>query len=166
LKDVGLTVTEKIFDNILQIGIVVACVDETVERYRRVLGFEDWHYNIVDSEAGRGENFKTHGRPIRRKTKIAWIKLGNVELELLEPQDEDSDHARFLREHGPGIHHVMFATRDYDGTLQHMLAQGYEVASEGEIQGGRFHVFDTLADLGLLCEIAEAETLEPDYPAE
>ena len=154
---------QAVFNNIVQIGIVVNSVDDTVEKYRRILGIENWHVNIIDSEEERGQNFKNRGKPIRRRTKIAWTKVGHVELELIEPQDEDSDHAEFLRDHGPGIHHVMFSTPDYDGTLQHMLDHGYQAVSEREVQGSRVHVFDTMADLGLLCEIAEAETLEPDY---
>ena len=155
--------TNAVFNNILQIGVVVHSVDDTVEKYRTLLGLQDWHINFVDTEKGIGRNFKNRGRDIKRKTKIAWIKIGNVELELIEPQDEESDHAEFLREHGPGIHHVMFGNNDYDATLSHMLSQGYQVVSEGELQGARIHVFDTLEDLGLLCEIAEGETLEPDY---
>ena len=155
--------TDAVFNNILQIGVVVHSVDNTVEKYRSLLGLQDWHINFVDSEKGIGRNFKNRGLDIKRKTKIAWIKIGNVELELIEPQDEESDHAAFLREHGQGIHHVMFASNDYDATLSHMLGKGYQAVSEGELQSGRIHVFDTLEDLGLLCEIAEGETLVPDY---
>lgn len=155
--------TDAVFNNILQIGVVVYSVDNTVEKYRSLLGLQDWHINFVDSEKGIGRNFKNRGQDIKRKTKIAWIKIGNVELELIEPQDEESDHAVFLRERGQGIHHVMFASNDYDATLSHMLSKGYQAVSEGELQGGHIHVFDTLEDLGLLCEIAEGETLVPDY---
>ena len=154
--------TDAVFNNILQIGVVVHSVDNTVEKYHNLLGLEDWNINYVDTETGKGRNFKNRGRLIKRKAKIAWTKIGNVELELIEPQDEESEHAGFLRENGQGIHHVMFATNDYDATLNHMLGKGHQAVSEGEYQGNRFHVFDTMKDLGLLCEIAEGETLEPD----
>ena len=116
----------------------------------------------MDTENGQGDNFHTRGKPIVAKAKIAWTQIGNVELELIEPRDEDSVYARFLHEEGPGIHHVMFATPDYDECIARMAAQGVATLGGGELQHTRFQMFDTAQSLGVICEIAAGEPLVPD----
>ena len=154
--------SQPLFDNIVQIGIVVTDANAAVEKYGELLGLRDWNINHVDTENGQGDHFHTRGKPIVAKAKIAWTQIGNVELELIEPRDEDSVYARFLHEEGPGIHHVMFATPDYDECVARMAAQGVATLGGGELQHTRFQMFDTAQSLGVICEIAVGEPLVPD----
>ena len=82
--------SQPLFNDIVQIGVVVENADATVAKYRELLALRDWHINYVDTEMGKGSNFRKGDKPIVAKAKIAWINIGNVELELIEPQDEDS----------------------------------------------------------------------------
>lgn len=154
--------SEPLFDNIVQIGIVVRDADTTVKQYRELLGLREWHINYVDTEQGKGSHFHKAEKPIAAKAKIAWINIGNVELELIEPQDEDSVYSQFLAEKGPGIHHVMFTTSDYDKCSERMVANNVDVIGGGELQETRFKMFDTANLLGVICEIADGEPLVPD----
>lgn len=151
-----------LFDNIVQIGVVVENVDATVTKYRELLDLHEWHINYVDTDSGKGSNFRKEDKRISTKAKIAWINIGNVELEIIEPQDEDSVYSQFLRDKGPGIHHVMFATRDYNQCAERMAANNIAVLGCGELQHTRFQMFDTQKRLGLICEIAEGDPLVPD----
>ena len=96
------------------------------------------------------------------KAKIAWINIGSVELEVIEPRDEGSVYAQFLRDTGPGIHHVMFSTSDFDKCSATMAENNVGVIGSGELQQTRFKMFDTEKDLGLICEIADGHALTPD----
>jgi methylmalonyl-CoA/ethylmalonyl-CoA epimerase len=154
--------SQPLFDNVVQIGIVVADADTAVRAYGDLLGLRDWNINYVDTENGRGSNFHTQGKPIAASAKIAWAQIGNVELELIEPRDDDSVYARFLRERGPGVHHVMFATPDYDECVDRMAARGIASLGSGELQQTRFRMFDTAQSLGVICEISAGESLVPD----
>ncbi len=151
-----------LFNQVVQIGIVVRDAEATARRYRDLLALDDWRFNEVDTVNGKGSNFRTGEQAIAARALIAWMPLGNVELELIEPRDETSVYAKFLREQGPGIHHVMFATPDYDHCVSHMASHGISTVGSGALQDTRFHLFDTQADLGLICEIAEGEPLVPD----
>jgi 4-hydroxyphenylpyruvate dioxygenase-like putative hemolysin len=151
-----------IFHQVLQIGIVVRDAEATALRYRDLLGLDDWRFNEVDTVNGKGSNFRTGEQAIAARALIAWMPLGNVELELIEPRDETSVYAVFLRDQGPGIHHVMFAAHDYDHCVDHMASHGISALGSGELQDTRFQLFDTRADLGLICEIAEGEPLVAD----
>lgn len=153
---------KELFSNVIQIGIVVPDLNRAIEGYRDLLHLNKWNINYVDTTIGKGGNFHKNGKPIQAKAKIAWVNLGNIELELIEPQDQYSPYADFLREHGPGIHHVMLGTSDYASCLDYMESQNISALGGGELQGTRFQMFDTQELLGFICEIADGDPLVPD----
>lgn len=153
---------QPLFDNIIQIGIVVRDAEQTANQYRKLLGLDDWKVNYVDTRSGIGSVFHRKGASIEAKAKIVWMNIGNVELELIEPQDEDSEYSMFLQEKGPGIHHVMFSTPDYSACKKRMLDNHIGFIGGGELQQTRFQMFDTQERLGLICEIADGGSLTPD----
>ncbi len=51
---------------------------------------------------------------------------GNVRLEVLVPTAEDSFLARFLRQRGPGLHHITFHVHDIERTAEAIRAFGIE----------------------------------------
>jgi len=83
-------VNQALFNQVVQIGIVVRDAEATARRYKDLLNLSDWHFNEVDTEKGHGYNFCSGDRPIPARALIAWLFLGNVELELIEPRDEHS----------------------------------------------------------------------------
>ena len=92
-----------------------------------------------------------------------------MQWELVEPQDDDSVYARFLAEHGPGVHHVGVAVADYEGTLAELGGRGHEVLLGGTYNGVTFSYLSTDRDLGVVTEIfdgAPGRDQQPDavYP--
>lgn len=150
------------FTSIAQIGLVVADAEATARRYRDLLGVERWYVNQVDTDQGLGLGFRYRARPVATKAKIVWGDCGGVEIELIEPQDDSSAYAEFLREHGPGVHHVMFATENFNAAQERLAAGGLDILAEGVFQGSRFELWDTKPGLGVIVEIAEGEALIPD----
>ncbi len=51
---------------------------------------------------------------------------GTAHFELLEPLGDDTFLARFLKERGPGLHHVTFEVEDIDRAAQAMKEYGIE----------------------------------------
>lgn len=147
---------------VVQIGILVRNVDEAVQQYAKLLGVSDWNINFVDTAKGKGRNFRSAENDVAVKAKIAWATIGGVELELIEPQDTTSIYAQHLETHGPGVHHVMFGTDDYDRTTSSLDDSGVERILSGELQATRFQLFDTQNALGLISEFAEGDALVPD----
>jgi hypothetical protein len=158
--------SKELFRSVVQIGIVVSDVNKAIEGFRDLLHVNTWNINHVDTAIGKGSNFHKNGKPIQTRAKIAWVNIGNVELELIEPQDHHSLYSDFLREHGPGIHHIMFGTTDYGRCLDHMDKQNVATIGGGELQGTRFQMFDTQELLGFICEIADGDPLVPDQSLE
>jgi 4-hydroxyphenylpyruvate dioxygenase-like putative hemolysin len=147
---------------VVQIGIVVRSTDEAMRHYAKLLGIDDWNINYVDTDNGKGRNFRVDGEDVSVKAKIAWTNIGDIELELIEPQDDNSIYARYLRSNGPGVHHLMFGTSDYQDTLDNMQQKGVKNIASGELQATRFQLFDTVDMLGTISEFAEGDALIPD----
>ena len=82
---------------VAQIGIVVRDVKATVANYEKLLGISEWHFQQVDTEHGLGRNFTKDDKPTEQKALVACALIGDVEIELIEPQDDHSLHAEFLR---------------------------------------------------------------------
>jgi methylmalonyl-CoA/ethylmalonyl-CoA epimerase len=54
--------------------------------------------------------------------RIGFTWMGNTLLELLQPVDDRSPHATFLKERGEGMHHLGFLVRSIDRELDAMAA--------------------------------------------
>jgi len=54
------------------------------------------------------------------------IAGGRVQWEVLEPTSEDGFVARFLRERGPGLHHVTFQVQDVAEAAEALRQRGIE----------------------------------------
>lgn len=146
---------------VVQIGIVVADAALAASRYRNLLGIDGWMVSYIDTAAGPG-TVKSAGKPTDVKAKIVWTDLGGVELELIEPQGDNSEYARFLATRGPGVHHIMHGFADYGGSRERLASNGDPLLLEGTLQNSRFCLFDASVELGMIIEIAEGEELVAD----
>ena len=72
------------------IGIAVESLDDWIPYYRDVLGLELLGIEEVAEQ----------------KVKVAFLKLGEGAIELLEPTSDDSPISKFLQSRGGGIHHL------------------------------------------------------------
>ena len=99
---------EPVFNETMQLGIVVRDLEATVRRYVDDYGIGPWQFAQID--LGDANNYCEYGQPVERSNRIAVATVGQVMWELIEPLDEEGIHARFLAEKGKGIHHVAVAT--------------------------------------------------------
>lgn len=58
-----------------------------------------------------------------QKTRVAFIQIGEVRIELVEPMSDDSPVAKFIAKRGQGIHHVAYQTGDIVGALDALKAK-------------------------------------------
>jgi len=132
-----------------QIGMVVEDLDGPMDFFRSVLGIGPFevHDMPVASVWDRGEE-----KPIRAR--LAFANAGQVQIELIQILEGDSFHLEFLREHGPGIHHLGFRVRDFQAKLELAKRMGFSVLQAGP--GGRFYAYlDTRDHAGIIVELIE-----------
>jgi methylmalonyl-CoA/ethylmalonyl-CoA epimerase len=101
------------------IGIAVKNLDETVAFYRQVMGLE-----VSSSEVFNG-------------MKIAFLRIGDSELELLEDLTSDGAIARHVAKRGEGMQHVAYRVDDIEQALQDMRTKGIKLIDERPRPGAR-----------------------------
>jgi len=92
-------------DEIVQIGFVVGDIEETAGNYQEILGVGPWEQ--VDFKPPMASGKILHGVSLVDDMdfhiKAAFAKVGEMELELLEPVFGAGTHVEFLKTRGPGI---------------------------------------------------------------
>ena len=61
------------------------------------------------------------------------VRLGNIDFELMEPLDQNSIIAKFLKKHGEGLHHIAFEVSDIDKSIDWLLQKGVRIINERPI---------------------------------
>ena len=138
------------------VGYVVDDVDANAEKYRRSLGIEKFLvYNFTPDNVWADER-KLDGCTLR--IAIGSIK-NEVKIELIQPISGDTPHARFLKEKGPGIHHIAFYSKDYDQWRAYFKDCGatfvFEAETEDQVIGYRRSFYAQVAGMIGLIEITE-----------
>ena len=90
------------------LGMVVSDLTRTLAALRSTYGLGPFHTSD-DSYAAR-----LHGVELTLSLRVGFGWLGDTLLEVLEPLDGDSPHARHLSQHGPGLHHVCWLVPSVD----------------------------------------------------
>ena len=74
---------------------------------------------------------------------VAFLPVGDSNVELLKPTVADTGVARFLEKRGPGIHHMCFEVDDIEATLAQLREHNVQLINEQpqEGHGGRKYAF-------------------------
>jgi methylmalonyl-CoA/ethylmalonyl-CoA epimerase len=78
-----------------------------------------------------------------QKAQVAFLPVGDSQVELVRPTDSESGTARFLAKRGPGVHHVSFEVDDVAAVLGRLKARGVRLINEQPVPGagGRLVAF-------------------------
>jgi methylmalonyl-CoA/ethylmalonyl-CoA epimerase len=158
---------EPAFSETLQVAIVVRDLEQAMRTYVHEYGIGPWA--IYEFNPGTVRNLQQDGEPVETAWRLALAQVGHLQWELIEPLDDRSDYARFLAEHGEGVHHVGVAMPSYDDAVASVAQQGRSLVLSGEYNGVKFAYLPTGDDLGVITEIfdsAPGQDQQPDavYP--
>ena len=93
------------------IGIAVKSIEEQSPYYRDLLGFDYEGEEIVESQG----------------VKVAFFRVSDVRIELLEPLNDESPVAKFIEKKGEGIHHIAFETDDLEKRIDFYANNGIKM---------------------------------------
>ena len=65
-----------------------------------------------------------------QKTKVGFLKIGESNIELVQPASDDSPLVKFLETRGPGIHHICFEVEDIQEEVEELKKQGVRMIDE------------------------------------
>ena len=82
--------------HIEHLGIAVQSIEESLPFFENVLGLKCYNIEVVEDQ----------------KVKTAFLKCGEVKLEMLEPTSPESTIQKWLDKGNHGVHHVAFCIED------------------------------------------------------
>ena len=74
---------------------------------------------------------------------IAFLPVGDSEIELVRPTTDDSGLAKYLARRGPGMHHVCLEVDDIDAMLRRLKDRGVRLINDAPKTGadGKRYLF-------------------------
>ncbi len=106
-------------NKIEHIGIAVKSIEESLKYYEGVLGLKCYAVEEVKEQ----------------RVKTAFLKIGDVKLELLEATSNDSPIAKFIEKRGEGIQHIAFAVDGIENVLSEVKEKGVRLIDETPRKG-------------------------------
>ena len=127
--------------NLNHVAIAVADIDEALKFWQDALGLELSHVENVPSQ----------------KAEVAFLPIGDSEVELVKPTDEGTGVAKFLAKRGPGMHHLCMEVDDIDGMLQTLKEKGIRLINEEPLTlpGRKMAFVHPKSSNGVLLELYE-----------
>jgi methylmalonyl-CoA/ethylmalonyl-CoA epimerase len=129
-------------EKIDHIGVAVQSIDKALGLFR----------DVLELELGGTEEVAT------QKVQVAFLKVGETRLELLEPTQEDSNVGKYLASKGEGIHHVALKVDNIEAALAQLKAQGVRLINEQPVpgaHGARVAFLHPKGTYGMLLELVE-----------
>lgn len=126
------------------IGIAVKNLEETLKFYEDVLGIKCVSQEVVEEQ----------------KVKVAFLPIGDTEVELLESTSEDGPIARFIEKKGEGIQHIAFKVDNIEEAIADLESKGVRLIDEKPrygAGGARIAFLHPKSTSGVLIEISERD---------
>jgi len=101
------------------IAIIVEDIDEALIFWRDALGLELHHIEAVPDQ----------------ESVVAFLPVGEGDIELVRPATENSGVARYLKKRGPGIHHICLEVDDIQATLARLRSRDVRLINETPVIG-------------------------------
>lgn len=122
------------------IGLAVEVLEPVRDMYTEMLGLD------LDHEEMLGE------------LKIAFVPVGETNLELVQSTDPDGVMAKYVSKKGEGIHHIALEVEDIDSAVEELLAKGMQMIDKKPRQGAHGATIAFLhpkATHGVMIELVE-----------
>ena len=96
------------------IGIAVASLEQSIQKYELLLGVSCYKVEEVASES----------------VKTAFFMIGDTKIELLEGTTEESVISKYVSNKGEGIHHIAYGVADIKAEMIRLKNEGFRVLNE------------------------------------
>jgi methylmalonyl-CoA/ethylmalonyl-CoA epimerase len=96
------------------VGIAVKSLDETLKFYTDVLVLDLAETEIVEEQ----------------KVKVAFLPIGDTEVELLESTADDGPIAKYIERNGEGVQHLAFQVENIEAAIAEMQEKGMRMIDE------------------------------------
>ena len=126
------------------IGIAVKNLEETLKFYEGVLGLKCGGTEVIDEQ----------------KVKVAFLPIGDTEVELLESTDAEGPISGYIEKKGEGIQHIAYRVDDIEKAIEEMKAKGIRMIDEKPrygAGGAKIAFLHPKSTYGVLIELCERD---------
>ncbi len=138
-------------DNVLTLdhtALCVAQIEDALPLYRDLLGGKFLFGGDVPDKGFR---------------MVQFAYPNGARVEILEPLGDDSFLHKFLRERGPGVHHLTFKVKNIEQLTAHLKEKGYRVVGENYSNPRWKEAFiSPLSANGTVVQLAESDRDESE----
>jgi methylmalonyl-CoA/ethylmalonyl-CoA epimerase len=133
--------------HIEHIGIAVRNLEEAIKFYEETFGLKCYAIEEVKDQ----------------KVRTAFFKVGQTKIELLESTEHEGPISKFIEKRGEGFHHLAFAVKNIESTLEETEKKGIKLIDKQSRKGAEgldiafLHPKSTFGVLTELCEKKEQE---------
>jgi methylmalonyl-CoA/ethylmalonyl-CoA epimerase len=103
-----------LFTQVDHLGFAVESIEDAVAFYQSAFGVAEWELIEMPD----------------RHMRVAVARVGGTLIELIAPTSDAASFAKYLRERGPGMHHVAYRVDDIGAALDHLRSQGLRLIDE------------------------------------
>lgn len=146
---------------ISQIGLVVADVRETIDRYIATENIGPWSLTEISAASGASLTLNGEENGSGFSFVTASVQIGEIEIELIEPGNGKSIYRDFLEQKGEGLHHLRVKTdtgEDFRNFIDHMQKENISILQEYSCGSTHIASLDTWDELGVILEVAEGSS--------
>ncbi len=126
------------------IGVAVKSIVEARKFWEEILGIKMTDQEVVAEQ----------------KVKVAFLPVGESEIELLESTEPDGPIAKFIEAKGEGIQHVAFRVNNLEQVLKDLKEKGVRLIDEKPrygAGGAKIAFLHPKATFGTLVELCERD---------
>lgn len=133
--------------HVVQIAIIVKDIEQTARNYATVFGLP--MPEILDVPPVSEVPIFYRGERTDSRAKICCFDMGNIVIELTQPDDTPSGWKEFYDKHGQGVHHIGIQVKDREGALEALEALGVKVNHVGYYPDGSYTFVDCMDQFGV-----------------
>lgn len=129
-------------EKINHIAIAVRSLEEHIPFYRDVLNLEFRCTEVVEDQ----------------KVRLAVFRVGETQIELLEPTAADSPILAFIEKRGEGMHHISYQVDDIEKQIAELKAKQVRMIDQSPrsgAHGSRIAFLHPQSSAKVLCEITQ-----------
>ena len=143
-------------DVICQVGIIVEDIVATSQRVSEVLHLPQ--PDIIETPGYAVSKTIYRGAPSEATAKLAFFDTGQVQIELIAPDEKPSVWRDFLEAKGEGAQHIAFRIKDTTAVTDYFSQHGIEVVQQGLFAdgSGMYTYLDSDGALGTTVELLES----------
>jgi methylmalonyl-CoA/ethylmalonyl-CoA epimerase len=129
------------------IGIAVKDLKRSIEFYENTFGLKCYLLEVVEDQ----------------KVNVAFFRIGEVKIELLEPTCSESPLWGFIENRGEGLHHIAYKVDDVNDSLNELKNSGIRLIDRTGRRGaenlviGFINPRSTFGTLTELCSLHEGD---------